>query len=162
MAGEKRFSTSLFGFGKSGVNSYIEKMLKEFDDKLKEKDNEIITLKNQYKDLRSRFEELSKRSEQINDDRSRIADVLIKAQEKAELIISDAKSKAVEEQKKIQNLVEIEKERLVDIKTEIRHLKQSIVEVLGNYSVQLDEMAGESSFLSDNLFTEQAAATQEE
>ena len=37
MPGEKRFGTSLFGFKKSDVNSYIEKILKEFDDKLKER-----------------------------------------------------------------------------------------------------------------------------
>ena len=41
MPGEKRFGTSLFGFSKSDVNLYIEKILKEFDDKLKSKDEEI-------------------------------------------------------------------------------------------------------------------------
>jgi hypothetical protein len=30
MAGEKRFGTSLFGFKQSDVNSYIEKILREF------------------------------------------------------------------------------------------------------------------------------------
>ncbi len=42
MSGEKRFRTSLFGFKKSDVNLYIEKILKDFEDRLREKDEEII------------------------------------------------------------------------------------------------------------------------
>ena len=44
MAGRKDLA-QLFGFKQSDVNSYIEKILREFDDKLKEKENEIIELK---------------------------------------------------------------------------------------------------------------------
>ena len=48
MPGEKRFRTSFMGgFKKSDVNSYIEKILTEFDGKLKDKDNEILSLKSQ-------------------------------------------------------------------------------------------------------------------
>ena len=42
MAREKRFRTSFMGgFKKSDVNAYIERILKEFDEKLKSKDDEI-------------------------------------------------------------------------------------------------------------------------
>jgi len=57
MAGEKRFGTALFGFKKTDVNSYIEKILREFDEKLKEKDNEITALKNQCRELRIKYED---------------------------------------------------------------------------------------------------------
>ena len=98
MPGEKRFRTSFMGgFKKVDVNSYIEKILREFDDKLKEKDDEIVSLKNQSKDIRVKYEELTKKADQINDDRSKIADVLIKAQEKAELMLEDARIEAIEE-----------------------------------------------------------------
>jgi len=82
MAGEKRFGTALFGFKKTDVNSYIEKILREFDEKLKEKDNEITALKNQCRELRIKYEDIARKAEQINMDRAKIADVLIKAQEK--------------------------------------------------------------------------------
>ena len=123
MAGEKRFRTSLFGFKKADVNLYIEKMLKELDEKLKEKDDELNALKNQTRDIKLKFEDLARKSDQINEDRIRIADVLIKAQDKADLIIEEAKLEAIEEKKKLEGLVEQEREKLVDIKGEIKGLK---------------------------------------
>jgi len=140
MPGEKRFGTSLFGFRKSDVNSYIEKMLREFDDKLKEKDDEIAALKNQSIEIKARYEELSKKADQINEDRAKIADVLIKAQEKAELILEDARNQAIEEKKKLEQMIEQEREKLVDIKEELKALKAAVAETLKKYESQLDDI----------------------
>jgi len=140
MAGEKRFGTSLFGFKKSDVNSYIEKMLEEFDDRLKEKDEENAALRNQNKEIRQKYEELSKKSDQINEERAKIADVLIKAQEKAERMVEDARTQAMEEKKRIEEIIEIEKEKLVDIKEELRVLKAEVVSTLKKYEIQLNDM----------------------
>lgn len=150
MPGEKRFRTSFMGgFKKVDVNSYIEKILREFDDKLKEKDDEIVSLKNQSKDIRSKYEEFAKKADQINDDRTKIADVLIKAQEKAELMLEDARVEALEEKKKLEDVIEQEKERLVDIRQEMKNLKSEVVNTLKKYETQLgtfisedDEQAG--------------------
>lgn len=138
MPGEKRFRTSFMGgFKKSDVNTYIEKILREFDDKLKEKDDEITTLKNQSRDIRLKYEELSKKADQINDDRAKIAYVLIKAQEKAELMLEDARIEALEEKKKLEGVIEQEKERLVDIRQEMKNLKDEVVNTLRKYDSQL-------------------------
>ena len=141
MAGEKRFRTSLFGFKKSDVNYYIEKILKEFDDKLKEKDDEVASLKNQMRDVRTKYDDLSKKADQINEDRAKIGDVLIKAQEKAEMILEDARLQAFEEKKKLERMVEEEKEKLVDIKQELKILKAEVVNTLKKYETQLNEFA---------------------
>jgi len=140
MAGEKRFGNSFFGFKKSDVNSYIEKMLTEFDDKLKEKDNEIMLLKSQNKEIKNKYEEFAKKAEQINEDRAKIGDVLIKAQEKAELMVSEAKIQALDEKKKLDEIIEHEKEKLVDIKDELKTLKSEVVNTLKKYEGQLGEM----------------------
>jgi F0F1-type ATP synthase membrane subunit b/b' len=140
MPGEKRFGMALFGFSKSDVNSYIEKILKEFDDKLKENDDEITALKNQNRELKAKYEELAKKADQINEDRNKIADVLIKAQEKAELIIEDARIQAMEEKIKIEQLIEEEREKLVDIKQELKILKSEVVSTLKKYESQLGDM----------------------
>ncbi|MCX7710117.1 MAG: DivIVA domain-containing protein [Clostridia bacterium] len=140
MAGEKRFRTSLFGFNKSDVNTYIEKMLKEFDDKLKEKEDEIAALKNQNKEIRIKYEDLARKADQINEDRAKIADVLIKAQEKGQLMIEDARLQAIEEKKKLESMVEQEKEKLVDIKKELKILKSEVVNTLKKYEGQLGDI----------------------
>jgi predicted ribosome quality control (RQC) complex YloA/Tae2 family protein len=140
MAGEKRFRTSLFGFKKSDINSYFEKILKEFDDKLKQKDDEISDLKNQSREYKNKYEELLKKADQINEDRAKIADVLIKAQEKAEIMLDEAKTEATEEKRKIEIAIEQEKEKLVDIKEEIKVLKAEVVNTLKKYEGQLNEI----------------------
>lgn len=137
MPGEKRFRTSLFGFKKVDVNTYIEKLLREFDDKLKEKDDEIAALKNQNKDFKQKYEELLKKADQINEDREKIASVLIKAQEQAQAMLQEARQEAIEEKRKLEETIECEKEKLVDIRSELKSLKSEVVNTLKKYEVQL-------------------------
>lgn len=138
MPGEKRFRTSFMGgFKKSDVNAYIEKILREFDDKLKEKDDEIAILKNQNKEYKFKYDELQRKADQINDDRAKIADVLIQAQEKAQLMIEDARAEALEEKRKLEGIIEIEREKLVDIRKEVKMLKGEVVSTLKKYESQL-------------------------
>lgn len=140
VAGEKRFRTSILGFKRTDVNTYIEKILKEFDDKLQEKDEQISALVNQVKDMKLRYGELAQKADQVNDDRVKIGDVLIKAQEKADLIIEDARNKAMEEKRRIEVVIEQEREKLVDLKGEIRFLKSELTSTLKKYESQLNNM----------------------
>lgn len=143
MSGEKHFRTALNGFNKDDVNTYIEKMLQEFENNLKVREEEIVRLKNENNELRTKYNELSQKADQINEDRERIADVLIKAEEKAQLVVEEAKIRANEEKNKIEEIIEEEKEKLVDIKEEIRILRRSIVATLKKYDSQLGEIIAE-------------------
>lgn len=144
MPGEKRFRTSFMGgFKKADVNAYIEKILGEFDDKLKGKDDEIASLKNQTRDFKTKYEELCKKADQINEDRAKIADVLIKAQEKAELMLEDARQEALDEKKKLEGIIEQEKEKLVDIRQEMKSLKSEVISTLKKYENQLGDFIQE-------------------
>jgi hypothetical protein len=140
MPGEKRFRNSLFGFKKLDVNTYIEKILREFDDKLKEKDDEISALKNQNRELKQKYEEIYKKSDQINEDRAKIANVLIKAQEQAQAMLEDARIEALDEKKKLEEIIEQEKEKLVDVRQELKTLKSEVVSTLKKYETQLGGM----------------------
>lgn len=141
MPGEKRFRTSFMGgFKKADVNAYIEKMLGEFDDKLKEKDDEIANLKLQSKDVRAKYEELQKKADQINEDRSKISQVLIKAQEQADLMLENARAEALREKRQLEETIEQDREKLVDIRQEIKTLKGEIVNMLKKYETQLGEV----------------------
>lgn len=145
MAGEKRFRTSLFGFKKTDVNLYIEKILQEFDEKLKSKDEEISNLKNQGREIKIKLDEMMQKADQINEDRAKISEVLIKAQEKADTIIEEARLQAIEEKKNLEGLVEKEKEKLVDMKGELKVLKSEVINTLKKYEGQLNEFIAENS-----------------
>lgn len=142
MPGEKRFRTSFMGgFKKSDVNSYIEKMLGEFNEKLKEKDDEIEALKIESRDYRAKYEELHSISDQIIEDRNKIAEVLIKAQEKADMMLVDAREEALGERRSLEDSIEKEKERLVDIRQEMKALKEEIACTLRKFETQLDTLS---------------------
>lgn len=143
MPGEKRFRNSLFGFNKVDVNAYIEKLLREFDDKLKEKDDEVAALKNQNRDFKQKYEELFKKADQINEDREKIASVLIRAQEQAQTMLQEARLEALDEKKKLEETIECEKEKLVDIRQELKSLKSEVVNTLKKYDEQLGGIINE-------------------
>ena len=163
MPGEKRFrSTFMGGFKKSDVNVYIEKILKEFDEKLKNKDDEIAVLKSQNKDLKNKYEDLSRRSDEIGESRNKIANVLIQAQENAEKILENARLEAIEEKKKLEETIEKDREKIVDIRTEIKNLKNEVVTLLKKYEEQLSELAkGEEAAQAVEQAMDQAAAASE-
>lgn len=139
MPGEKKFGTSLFGFSKSDVNAYIEKIIHEFDQRLKEKDDEISNLKLQIREMKARFESVVGESESLAREKEKIASALITAQEKAESILEEAKSKAEQEKVRLDAALEAEREKIIDIKHDIKMMKNQIVEALAKYQDFLNE-----------------------
>ncbi len=137
MSGEKLFSTALFGYKKQHVYAYIEKLSKECEDKIRAKEKEIADITAQYRDVKSKYDEVCANLQQIKEDRERIANALITAQEKAETIINEAKQQAINEKKSLEKQVEAEKERLVDIKEELKVLKVEVVDKLKRYEGEL-------------------------
>jgi len=139
VAGEKKFGTAMFGFKRSDVNAYIERIIREFDHRLKEKDEENAMLKFQMKELNAKYEQLSREAEHLIRDKERIAGVLMQAQEKAEAMMEEARSRAVEEKARLDQLLESEKEKIVDIKRELKNLKSQITSILSGYQQEISE-----------------------
>ena len=145
MSSTKSRSSFMGGFNKRDVGNYIEKIYREYELKIKEKDEELDRLKSQLKDMRIKYEQLQNNFDRASDDRSKIADVLIKAQEKADNIIDEAKNLAMEEKDRISKLVEMEKDKLIKVKSELKNLKEMIHGKLREYELQLDDILGEES-----------------
>jgi len=139
VAGEKKFGTAMFGFKRSDVNAYIERIIREFDQRLKEKDDENAMLKFQIKELTAKYEQISKEAEHLIRDKEKIAGVLMQAQEKAEAMMEEARNRAVEEKARLDQLLESEKEKIVDIKRELKSLKSQITGILSRYEQEINE-----------------------
>lgn len=140
MSGEKRFGSSPFGFNKSDVNAYIEKIIHEFDQRLKEKDDEISNLKLQIREMKARYESTSQDNQILSKEKERIAGALIKAQEKADAIIEEARARAAEEKARLEQALETERERIIDIKRDIKNIKAQVVEMLTKYQSMVSEI----------------------
>jgi len=158
MAGEKHFGNTLFGFSKQDVNSYIENLIKDFENKIKGYEAEIDRLTNENRELRQKYEKIAAEEERIYQEKERIAEVLLQAQKNAQLMIEEARIKAIEERNKIQEITEKEKEKLVDIKEQIRTLKMVVTNTLKKYEAQLDGIVDE---VPENNNTEENSALDE-
>lgn len=139
MSGEKKFGTSLFGFNKSDVNAYIEKIIHEFDQRLKEKDDEISNLKLQIREMKARFESATTESETLAKEKERIASALITAQEKADAILEEARNRAEQEKARLDAALETEREKIIDLKRDIKTMKSQVIEALAKYQNLLND-----------------------
>ena len=120
MAGEKKFGSTPFGFSKSDVNAYIEKIIHEFDQRLKEKDDEISNLKLQIREMKARFDSTGAENLNLAREKERIASALIQAQEKADAILEDTKTRAAQEKMRLDRALEDEREVIIDLKREVK------------------------------------------
>lgn len=139
MSGEKKFGTSAFGFNKSDVNAYIEKILYEFDLRLKEKDDEISNLKLQIREMKTRYESATQNNQHLSKEKERIASALITAQQTADSILEDAKARAEEEKIRLEQTLESERERIIDIKRDIKSIKTQVADLLTKFHGSLNE-----------------------
>lgn len=161
MAGEKKFGTSMFGFKRADVNAYIERIIREFDQRLKEKDDENSALKSQLKELKQKYDQLSHDTEALMRDKEKIAGVLLQAQETAEMMMAEAKDKAIKEKNRLSELLESEREKFVDMRRELKELRKQIHDMLLKYEQQLDEAAAGIE-IKEVSYLEAAAAADEE
>ena len=103
---DKVFPTALFGFKKQTVLEYMEMMASMLD----EKDAEVKEYKNKIVELSGEYDKIAK--------------VLVKAEAEAEEIVDNAKQQANVEKAKIEEMIEKEKESVVDVKNELKSLRE--------------------------------------
>lgn len=133
----KEFGTAMFGYRKSDVDAYIEKILRGFDEKLWEKDDSLTTLRKQFEELRQKHEDLKVKAAEIDEDKSRIADVLLQAQGQAKTIIESAQTYNEDEKKRIDGIIEQEREKIVNIKQQLKFLRDESAAMLRQFEAQL-------------------------
>lgn len=141
MAGEKRFRSAFFGgFNKSDVAAYMEKLVLGYDQKIREKDEQISNLKTKNLELEKLYIEYKEKAGNAIEDRERIAEILILAKEKADEIIMTAEEAAKEEKRKLEVELEIERERIVEARAELKELRKQALDTMKSFSVQLQDM----------------------
>ena len=138
MAGEKKFGSSMFGFKRADVNAYIERIIREFDHRLREKDEEIANFKLRFNELQAKYDQLYQNAEYLIKEKEKIAGVLLQAQEKAETMMVEAQDKALKEKVRLDHTLETEREKIVDIKRDLKSLKSHISEILTNFESELN------------------------
>lgn len=137
---QKRFQSSMFGFNKSTVNTYIENLTRDSEEKLTSKDLEIEKLVSQLKNVNKKYEEIKLEEERILTEKEKISQALVSANEKADKIVEDAKERIAMEVTELETIAENEREKIVDIKRELKEMKAEASDVLAKYEKAINEI----------------------
>lgn len=155
MSQQIKFKRSLFGISKKPIVEYIESISKNVDDKLFKKDAEITQLKKEIELLNEKNASLLKEINDFEEEKKKISDIFIRAEEtakatvsaaesEAQKLISDAKIKVDEtlcnlEREQAQRMAEFnakiaaKEAELKNYKNEISYLREKIKVTLGKF-----------------------------
>jgi len=137
---QKRFQNSMFGFNKTSVNTYIESLTRDYEEKLTAKDVEIEKMIAQLKSVNKKYESIRLDEERILTEKEKISLALVSANEKAQKIVDEAKSTISAEVAELEATAEKERERLVDIRTELKAMKADAKAILEKYEKAINDI----------------------
>jgi len=137
---QKRFQSSMFGFNKGTVNTYIENLTRDYEEKLTAKDMEIEKFVAQLKNVNKKYEAIKLEEERILTEKEKISQALVSANEKADKIVEEAKERISTEVTELEAAAEKEREKIVDIKRELKEMKTSASGILEKYEKAINEI----------------------
>jgi chromosome segregation ATPase len=136
----ENFKGKLFGFDRQEVSSYIRKARSDHEKEMEKKEKEIVDLRRKNKLSEEKVNELQAKIEEIYDQKAKVADVLLKVQEKADLLEEETVKKCEEKKSELDNQISQKVEELDKIKKDIGALKEDVVVVLDRYRTQLENV----------------------
>ena len=137
METEKKFSSELFGYDKIEVEEYIKAMKAEYESKIQAEKSDANRIANELTILKKKLEkyEIDYIAKQ-----EKVANALITAEDQAKKIIENSRIESMQEKDRIEHLIEMEKEKLLDIKKEVIDLKEKTITLLDKYSSEMNNL----------------------
>ena len=137
MENEKKFNNEMFGYNKQEVEEYLKDMKADYESRLQAERSDVNRLQNELTIVKKKLEryELDYIKKQ-----EKVANALITAEDQAKKIVETSRNEALQEKERIEHLIEMEKEKLLDMKKEIIDLKEKTVRLLDKYSRDMNEL----------------------
>lgn len=137
MENEKKFSNEMFGYDKKEVEEFIKSIKAEYESKLQAEKSESNRLSNEITIIRKKLERYET---DYVEKQEKVANALITAEDQAKKIIENAREEANQERERIEHLIEMEKEKLLDVKKEVIELKEKTIKILDKYSFDMNQL----------------------
>ncbi len=137
MENDKKFSNEMFGYDKKEVEEYIREIKAEYESRIQAERSDANRLANELTIVKKKLERYEIDYIQKQE---KVANALITAEDQAKNIVESARSEAMLEKERIENLIEMEKEKLLDIKKEVIDLKEKTIRLLDKYSNDMNEL----------------------
>ena len=137
MENEKKFSSEMIGYDKKEVEDYIKSLKAEYESKLQAERSDSNRVANELTIVKKKLERYEVDYIQKQE---KVANALITAEDQAKKIIENSRQEAMQEKDRIEHVIEMEKEKLLDIKKEILDLKEKTVKLLEKYSEDMNTL----------------------
>ena len=137
MENEKKFSNEMFGYDKREVDHYIKSIKADYESKLQAERSDANRISNELTIVKKKLERYEVDYIQKQE---KVANALITAEDQARKIVETSRNEAMQEKERIEQLIEMEKEKLLDIKKEVIDLKESTVRLLDKYSQEMNNL----------------------
>lgn len=137
MENEKKFASEMFGYDKKEVEDYIKDIKADYESKVYAEKSEATKVANEMAILKKK---LDRYETDYVEKQEKVANALITAEDQAKKIIEQARAEAVEEKNRIEQLVEMEKEKLIDLKKDVVDLREKAIKILDKYCSQLGDL----------------------
>lgn len=134
---DKKFSNEMFGYNKTEVDDYIKNLKSEYETKLQVERSDSNRLSNELTIVKKKMERFETDYIQRQE---KVANALITAEDQSKKIIETARAEANEERARIEHLIELEKEKLLDIKKEVVDLKEKASKIIEKYNKDLESI----------------------
>ncbi len=137
MDNEKKFGSEMFGYDKKEVEDYIKSLKAEYESKLQAERSDSNRVANELTIVKKKLERYEV---DYIEKQEKVANALITAEDQAKKIIEASRQEAMQEKDRIEHLIEMEKEKLLDMKKDVLDLKEKTVKLLEKYSGQMDNL----------------------
>ncbi|MEG0872626.1 MAG: hypothetical protein RSE00_01195 [Clostridia bacterium] len=137
MENEKKFSNEMFGYEKREVEDYIKALKAEYESKVQAERSEANRVANELTIVKKKLERYEVDYVQKQE---KVANALITAEDQAKKIVETSRNEAIQEKDRIEHLIEMEKEKLLDVKKDVIDLKEKTIRLLDKYSEQLNKL----------------------
>lgn len=137
MENEKKFSNEMFGYDKKEVEEYIKDIKSEYESKLQAERSDVNRVANELTIVKKKLERYEV---DYIERQEKVANALITAEDQAKKIIENAREESMQEKDRIESLIEMEKEKLLDMKKEVIDLKERTIRLLDKYSTEMNSL----------------------
>lgn len=137
MDNEKKFSSEMFGYDKREVEDYIKVLKSEYESKLQAERSDANRISNELTIVKKKLERYEV---DYIEKQEKVANALITAEDQARKIVETSRNEAIQEKERIEQLIEMEKEKLLDIKKEVIDLKEKTIRLLDKYSQEMNNL----------------------
>ncbi len=137
MENEKKFGNEMFGYDKREVEDYIKSLKAEYESRIQAERSDANRVANELTILKKKLERYEVDYVQKQE---KVANALITAEDQAKKIVETSRSEALQEKERIEHLIEMEKEKLLDIKKDVIDLKEKTIKMLDKYSQEMNNL----------------------